>query len=607
MLRRLSLIGALWLALLSLAQAAQIPAGAHFVVRPPVPVALTIPVAFTFERPLSPAVKAYWHGTPPPACPYTAFSSSDGCSGAPGYINSTLSFQDQHAFSDGTLFQNGQMPTGAGFTAGRNNNVNWNVACVDYACGVTPGIYCNSTTIPCSQTPGAINLIDAIRYFSTTINSATGDSANTGCAAHNTGSSYTAGAIICKTGSSTINFIGFDLSPTVAGVQTCTPVQITSSGSSFTSGTMNFKNNRYLQTNNNSACLAPAGGAAARIGVSITQNWSQNVLNNFMDMQSKAPFMLNVDVVAVQTQGIGTADIERNYFGNSPTKTISTQNCQTIVNYNGFHNNGFEYGHALHTEFFILGGIASPSGVPCSAANQTIVGNLAWQDTTLGAPPTALLFDAQLAAGFPDPSGGNYPALLAGDYELNVLVTNPTTDGAGSLSWYTFLSGGSTYTLTTPGSGYVSGDIVQINVAGCRIPPQYQVSPTLTALVWRNGSCLGAAPPSTTTIWQTTDLTTPTASGATLAIPGWINSTTSSGIAFAGSGGGNSYQNLTIANNAMDLSGILGCQTNAPGCAAALAGHAGDLIYCANPATFANNFNLLNNTVLPPPTPRSGC
>lgn len=97
-------------------------------------------------------------------CPFSALAGMDGCATAPAYFNSTLSYYDPTGFSDGSIFQYGQLQA-------RPSQVNWNVAGINYPVGVKPAKYCNGTyvspgvpTAPCSTTPGATNLIDAYLY-----------------------------------------------------------------------------------------------------------------------------------------------------------------------------------------------------------------------------------------------------------------------------------------------------------------------------------------------------------------------------------------------------------------------------------------------------------
>ena len=323
-------------------------------------------------------------------CAQTAFLSLDGCSAAPRFFNPTLNFFDPNLLLNGKFFQYDECPSVIACPGLKK--ISWNPAGIAFAVGFDAskapfpnGFYCNGTTIPCSKTPGAENLIDASAYPW-----GVSDPANTGCAPNDgdAGSGYNpeTGIVRCIIGANhqTVNLAGFDWSPNEGtATENCLAVGVAEMGGGVKGqgwdGTLNFVNNRFKLLDGHPGCmkrrditgLARGGPRGGGNGVSTAQSYqfyffpcgagkcnpdkyAINVLNNVFDGQGGSPWTLAsfknyIQYGIVQIATGGTIRVNYNWAHDLPMRVFdSNGGCEGIdVNYNVFHNLGYylAYGH----------------------------------------------------------------------------------------------------------------------------------------------------------------------------------------------------------------------------------------------------------------------
>ena len=264
-----------------------------------------------------PIIIAALHGSALGTCPYSAYASIDGCSGASAYLDANLSYQNANLLASagtaGSIFQTAQTLTSPFHTP--SGKINWNVAGLDFPVGIAPGTlsngvvnnaYCtgayvslDNPKLPCSyDTSGNLTpLIDAAKYD--WAKDALTGYANAGCAS---GVNWASGgtypySVQCNASSLT-NISGFDFGPAEWNGSAYSPVCagfLLRDNGSATNGTINFKNNRIFWSGDTS-CLALTNEYQAGyvvpiyLAVNMAHNWAINVWNNRVDQNAKKAY-----------------------------------------------------------------------------------------------------------------------------------------------------------------------------------------------------------------------------------------------------------------------------------------------------------------------------
>jgi hypothetical protein len=443
----------------------------------------------------------------------------DGCSGA-GLCSAAgmaagICMQNPTAFTDNTFRQSGQT-----YINGDNPHVNlagmvnWNVACVDYACGVdtTRWPYCNGTyvspgnpTKPCSTDSSGVStgFIDVSTYDFVT------DPAGIGCQSvtDNRRGSTSRGEAApysewCQvTASTTLN--GFDLTPwsATAGAYICVGFEMQDSGSA-TSGTLTVTNSIFnFRHTTDPSCPAMVHGIffSPWYKVLPSHRWIEKFWNNSINYDSQLSF--SADGVN-NYQPIGgttpinfyagaagpdqrTVDVRYNLFQNLGSRAfIPATPCNgLVVDYNGIHNLGFNSGGS-HGELYLNGNfitdhcpnyVGSPYAINSAWGTMQqfdTVGNMMWNDAGW-----ASNLDAFIVYGGPIQNTADLVEVKESQFSLNVGVINP----AGF--WYLYQNPGS---VAYPNSGSqsggyataITGDILQLQRTGCTSPPTVYVFAT---------------------------------------------------------------------------------------------------------------------------------
>jgi len=555
-----------------------------------------------------PATASHWRSIGTLAsCPYQTWIATDGCTGAPAYINSTLSYQNANGLTSGltgSWFQSGQaIPS--------RSIINWNVAGQEYPVGVASSqSYCSLAGLPCSGTPGAGNLIDAHALTKAQWQTLTGcPSVDATALASNT--------ILCTIGSAThLIFNGIDFSPNDSGTQYCYNVYLSNESGN---GTLDVTNNRKV-TQYSLGCGGFPGTVDIyhefKISTSVSHTWNANVLNNWFDGGSAGTTGHFINDTFFEFDGNGALVVEYNYFANTNEKMISTVACGSVdIRFNVFHNLGYDvgvYGASAHQEWEIVGPGSASCPSPVTVNNR--VGNTAWQDASLPGPQGVIFFDTPLfnAAYGPGYISGGVSSYVVtnGVMELNTLISNYSQDQRVNSTancttspnlcrnWH--LQGNASNLGSPPGSGYSAGDIIALSStpSGCNaqmngtyVAPTYLVyavtntpapgTPT-QIYEWNAGVC-GTTDPGVSSNQATScvghaDNTTGiitnscSGSGATISTVGWANSSISQMYALtANPGDPIPYTNLFFDYNFFDPAGTnnktawsLMLQLNAP-------------------------------------------
>ena len=542
---------------------------------------------------------AWWHqGTVGNCSVHTDLSSSDGCSGAPAYVNSTLSYQNTTAFTDGTF----------GLVMNRLSNWGWNVAGVDFAVGVTPGSYCGGA-LACSTTPGARNLWSPAGY-----NFAT-DPAGTGCDPSSTirsSGSQTQIHCLITPSHTAINFQGIDLNPGNAGCYDLLVEEDSAYANTGLMGTINFSNSRIKIDSSQTSCLtqSPYGSAGeppvqlGNYSNPMSDAFAVTASNNVIDADGSSPAQLLANGTLLPMNGGeigyhtgGTLTAHYNYSKNPHNYVFYGVACSGIdYSYNVAPGVApyLDYGHgdfALHYNF-----------LNCPSATIPYFTNV---NNTLWNPPSQTAYGAITTLLSVNAIASTFPTTITNTViKLNTLITNPMPN---------YLAG--VPTLVSAGSGYAVGDIVSIHDPGgyCnplsgggrRWPAQRvtavdgggAITGYTSTLGYDGGACNPA--PATGVAFATSDGsgyggTTGTGSGATFSIPSFGTQVTGDGAIYLSDGAPQpqSFTNVTINNNAilMSASGSLNPGIMAQGT------HYG--IHCANPISTNGNFDAQTGAIL---------
>lgn len=561
--------------------------------------------------------QASMHGSAP-QCPNNGFLSIDGCSGAPAYNNSSLSFLDRAFFSDGSAFQT------PGMTTAGVSSITWNVAGVNYPVGVSPGVYCNGGTKPCS-TGNYANLIDASAYAWAT-RAATDGVCNGGAVVTNPGDGTF--QVNCKisdgSGSSTAvaNLQGFDFSP--GGV--CITLKITETGTATGVGTVVFKNNHYTQPASGHACYTNRYDASGTLttqqfylapNITAAHPWNFDVENNWLDQNV-------VNVHSDGTSGIiamvstGGDTVKYNFFGVMPSRAVNATFCTYLdFDYNVTPSAGY-WPNDSHGEFDLSQvEYDGTHSVYCNGlGNTTLVDHISYIGNVMVTPYNAggtsgMNFQAphllNISAG-PGITVGP-PALggLALDVELNTGVVNYVAPSEHFFMSY--LDSGS-ITLNTGGvvGNYDNGDVVTVQATGCSPYPTVKLyctgggscaSAALKPDEWTGGNC-GATAPSAGP-WNTTG---GNGSGLTVSINNYAQFASGNGVMALKTTSGTGQLEFTsaaIANNALDPFG-----SEPIGQPIVISPYAGTTI-CAGSLTTTGNFNLETGASIAFPSGITGC
>ena len=557
---------------------------------------LSAAIALSVLLPAS--VQAWTHSGGRPACSvYTTFSSTDGCAGAPAYLNSTLSYRDAAAFTDGTFWS----------VTSRLSNFQWNVAGVDFAVGVTPGSYCGGA-LACSTTPGATNLWSPVGY-----NFAT-DPAGTGCDPSLSAIMTDSGMNVIKcyitAGHTAINFNGVDLNP---GNTDCYNLYVReTTGSLGLTGTINFTNSRMHIDSSKASCLntlsssTVTGQSPVTLGNypgGMSDVFAITVNNNVLYQDGQNPLQLLANATtlpmyhgAVSFSTGGTFTAHYNYIPDTHNYVFYGSACNGIDYSYNVEPHVSPYVAYGHGDFTLQNGfsVCPSTTVPyITETNNTIWNNPSTQ-TIYGAITTFLTQNAIGASGTPT-------TITNTTVTLNTLIVNPQPN-------YTV---NSPPTIVGPGSGYTIDDQVSIHDPNCdpangggRRWPVVRVQTVssgalLTVQLADGGACNPA--PATGVTLATTDAPGyagggGTGSGATISIPGgaYITYLAGDGGSYASDGANQQqfFTNITIANNATVTTGG---GSPSPGFMAQ-GTHYG--VKCTNPISTSGNFDAISGAIL---------
>lgn len=471
---------------------------------------LCAPPADAFVRRAAPTRIVAAASQPAPTCAvyptYTTPSTTapyDGCPDASLAISGLATqFYDPTAFSDGTLFQNGQCsgPRASSTCAGVRA-INWNVAGVDFPIGIRPvaaGQYCDGPYVsldnpkrPCSATPGATNLIDASTYDWAKDDQA--GYANTGCVNGGGTSSWvhlTTGSagrtdmkcVVKSTTGQTINILGFDWTPnegcTAVGigcpaVQACVGFEIVTSAGvnkgTGSGGVVNFMDNRYkniypqtstagvniftptscMQTTSKTGVFegiffgASAGPIAAPTQA-FTDNWTVNFEYNYIDGNALQAYTL----YGYRLPGtIGGGSVT--YY------EIDAGYGAAHVKYNAFKNSVLQYMYPQGNcgGFDVVGNVV---------LNQTLWrGSAQHGDFGLPSPGICLwgtTITPTFTAGSPNMVWGGSGSLIPAP-AINTAVTFVCAQPAGCTMPTGITTGATYYILTATGSSFTIGTV----------------------------------------------------------------------------------------------------------------------------------------------------
>lgn len=461
----------------------------------------------------------------------------DGIANAPVYNNNLLSILHSDFFTSYAL-QSGQTPYVVTHT--------WNAAGVDYPVGIIPARYCNGTTIPCSTTPGAENLIDPTQYNWTT------DPAKTGCV----NASYTASLnyVYCAP-KGNVNFVGFDMS-----INNCVGL-IIQNAAVTTGGTINISNN-YFKMGTSQWCSVVKAPYPANVNLSTDQVWDVVFNNNRLDGGADNVSVRPAQLVTQQNAYFhvlagGNFIAKYNAITNIIGRVFNIGTCgDQIIAFN--YQEGFGYWpEAVHAEMALQ---ANNTGC---APQQIYVNNTLLQPANLAHPATtSLISSGEVAAAH----------WRNGVFKWNTMVVNRESRGGM----------GATKVNGSQTGIYYAGDILSVVNGTCSSPGTVLVTAVsggaiTTLIAWDVGNCADG----TTGTFSTAPLSCPNAPNAVCAGSGATVSTAYSTISagYALQMGLGAYDTLTISNNLTDYSGafyeIFYQQTK-----------------CTMPPVIINNYNL---------------
>ena len=481
---------------------------------------------------------------------YPAFSSIDGCGGAPPYFNSVVSFKNPTALSDGTIFQTGQTAYSRSQLAGvgttpfslPDNAFTWNIAGVDFAAGFddikyTNGVYCASLGQPCSTTQGAKGLIDATLY-----NWAT-DPIGTGCTGTGADKGYngTTGELVCilppTTTGQTPNIIGFDFTPRNAdgSPKACSRLYIKQqTNSNGSSGTITIKDNLFLMQNmyqclhtGHADANLDTGSVVQIMKYNQTTNtdvWNAVVSNNRFDGGANNEYVLNASqAFAIQNLGLINAGIrgslisKYNYLTYSAGPVYYTQfTCGGFdVEDNVIHgiSSFLRYSHAQIN-------ITNTDATVCATVpTQTLINNTAWLDAAGQNSNVTDIININTGG-----QGGPTTTWTNLDLRLNTAAVNQL--------WGYTLSSAAALAVTGSDTNYQVGNVITVLDGVCNVgthlengvsvanrPVRFVVNATTAgavasigaksgnAIMFDGGSC-GGVPANNTFFSTTCDFTT---------------------------------------------------------------------------------------------------
>ena len=531
-------------------------------------------------------------------CPNTAFLALDGCKAAPAYNDAApaISYQDRSVFSDGVVFQTpGMQQLGVAM-------VTWNVPGRDFAVGVSPGRYCDGPyesigkpAKPCSTTPKTGgSLIDAARY------DWPADPAHF-CAGA-TSTSYEDGtkSVICRIADGGLNIQGFDFTPN--GI--CVTFGVLEAPGTTGYGTIDFKNNRFVQPSAGHACY---GKRYDPLGVLTTtpiymhpnarHAWNFEIENNWLDPRTSTTHS-GQGMGMIDVGSAGSAIFRYNYLGDMASRSVNAAVCGSFNFSFNFVPSMGQWPNDAHGEIFLArieagvnssmnycsvdeNGVVQISGF--NVVNNFAVGRYGISGATFNSP---LLINL---------SGQGFPPITIGEttVELNTVVANYVRPHHAYVLSY--LSAGALKLDFAGSTGeYATGDILAIE-NGCDVRPTvrlYDVSGSGSetnahAEAWTGGDC-AVAPSSKIAYVTSCQSCGHSPEGLKVqTIGGYANSMSGNGLIALGqskAAGAETHLNLTIANNALDALGAAGGR--------AIVVNNGGSTLCAASMNTAGNFNL---------------